>query len=247
MLFLSVGMPRAGSGWHYNLIHDLVLAGGGQETRLVRRKYHLERFLTEVNCNIGSLTSRRLLPVLAPSLLGISYVIKAHAAPTGTARTLIGSELLRATYIYRDPRDSMLSAIEHGKRSRNSGHQNAFASLETFEDALKFMQKYLEIWQAWVETPGVLITRYEDLLEDYEAQIGPLLGFLKIDSKLPKVQAVIDRYRPESTRDAGQRGLHFRQGKVGRYRQVFTLEEMQSTDRAFGPYLERMGYPISAG
>ena len=26
-LIVSVGMPRAGSGWHYNLIHDLVVAG----------------------------------------------------------------------------------------------------------------------------------------------------------------------------------------------------------------------------
>ena len=24
MIILSVGMPRAGSGWHYNLIHDLM-------------------------------------------------------------------------------------------------------------------------------------------------------------------------------------------------------------------------------
>jgi hypothetical protein len=247
VLFLSVGMPRAGSGWHYNLIHDLVVASGGQDARVVRRKYHLERFLTEVNCNIGALTTRRLLPVLAPALLGNSYVIKAHAGPSATARTLIRRELLRATYIYRDPRDALLSAFEHGERSRTSGYQNAFARLKTFEDALKFMEQYLKIWQAWVATPGVLITRYEDLLADYDAQVARLLAFLKITADQPPVQAVLEQYRPEHTRDTGQRGLHFRQGKVGRYRQVFTPDEVKAADQAFAPYLERMGYPIYAG
>jgi hypothetical protein len=47
-------MPRAGSGWHYNLIHDLVVAGGGQDARQIRQRFHLERFLTEVNCNMDT-------------------------------------------------------------------------------------------------------------------------------------------------------------------------------------------------
>jgi hypothetical protein len=31
MLVLSAGMPRAGSGWFYNLTHDLLLANGAQD------------------------------------------------------------------------------------------------------------------------------------------------------------------------------------------------------------------------
>jgi hypothetical protein len=48
MIVLAVGMPRAGSGWHYNLIHDLVVANGGSISREIRQKYHLENILTEV-------------------------------------------------------------------------------------------------------------------------------------------------------------------------------------------------------
>ena len=57
MIILSVGMPRAGSGWYYNLTNDLILATGGQDARQIRKKYHLGRILTEVNCNIGTLDS----------------------------------------------------------------------------------------------------------------------------------------------------------------------------------------------
>ena len=28
MIVLAVGMPRAGSGWHYNLVHDLMKTTG---------------------------------------------------------------------------------------------------------------------------------------------------------------------------------------------------------------------------
>ena len=45
MMYLSVGMPRAGSGWHYNLIHDLMQTAGGIDTRIIREKYRLQKIL----------------------------------------------------------------------------------------------------------------------------------------------------------------------------------------------------------
>ena len=38
MIVLSVGMPRAGSGWHYNLIHDLMETAGYTDARIIREK-----------------------------------------------------------------------------------------------------------------------------------------------------------------------------------------------------------------
>ena len=35
-MILSVGMPRAGSGWYYNLTQDLVKASGGEDARIIR-------------------------------------------------------------------------------------------------------------------------------------------------------------------------------------------------------------------
>jgi hypothetical protein len=242
MLVLSVGMPRAGSGWHYNLIHDLLLAAGHQDARQVRQRYHLQRFLTEVNCNIGVLSAPRLLPVLGPSLLGNTFAIKAHAGPTTTFRLFNRLGWVRATYIYRDPRDAMLSAYEHGQRARNSGHQNAFAELESFEAALAFMLRYLDIWEAWQQQAQVLCCRYEDLLSDYDTQAQRLLSFLRLPEADRALQAVIQRYRPEHSQQADQRGLHFRQGKIGRFRKSFSAEQQEIANRSFAPFLAKMGY-----
>ena len=90
MIVLSVGMPRAGSGWYYNLTNELMLASGYQNARQIRQRYHLQSILTEVNCNIGALTPRRLLAVMVPSFLGNTFVIKVHAGPTPLATAMVG-------------------------------------------------------------------------------------------------------------------------------------------------------------
>ncbi len=244
MLILSAGMPRAGSGWHYNLIHDLVVAAGHQDARSIRKRYHLESILTEVNCNIGALTPRRLLAVMVPSVLGNTFTIKTHSAPTPLALTLIRRGWMRTIYIYRDPRDAMLSALEHGKRGRASGHTNAFTHLETFDDGLAFMQQYLDIWEAWQSCAAALHCRYEDMLVNYEAQMQPLLKLLDMDSTAPEIEAVIDRYRPEQSRSTDQRGLHFQKGKIGRFREAFTAEQQEILNVTFEPFLLEMGYPF---
>jgi hypothetical protein len=240
MIILSVGMPRAGSGWYYNLTHDLVVSVGGQDARQVRQRYHLQSILTEVNCNIGALTLRRLLMVLVPSLLGNTFVIKAHATPTQTAHKMIDWGLMKAAYIYRDPRDAMLSAYENGQRAIEKGRPNAFSHLSDFDKALEFMQEYVHISKKWLDLEAVLHTRYESLLEEYKAEAQRLVQFLELKRYEP---AVIEKYRPAQARQE-TKGMHFRKGKVGRYREKWTEEQQRVLERAFKEYLVRMNYPL---
>ena len=60
MIVLSVGMPRAGSVWHYNLVRDLMETTGCADAYDIRKRYRLQKILTEVNCNIGVLSASRL-------------------------------------------------------------------------------------------------------------------------------------------------------------------------------------------
>ncbi len=241
MIILSIGMPRAGSGWFYNLTNDLVLASGGQDARRIRQRYRLQKILTEVNCNIGSFTTRRTLAVLTPSLLGNTFVIKAHAGPTPIVLDLIQRGAFQPTYIYRDPRDAMLSAMENGQRARQKGRENAFAELVDFDKALLFMKNYVTISQSWLECQQALHIRYEDLLTSYDAQASKLANFLKLDPEQEPYRQVIERYRPESP-PGDQKGLHFSHGKIGRFRQKMDPQQQAAMLQAFGPYLVKMGY-----
>jgi hypothetical protein len=240
MIFLSVGMPRAGSGWHYNLIHDLMRTAGCAEATEIRTRFHLEGVLTEVNCNIGVLSARRLALVSIPALLGHSFVIKAHSRPTASFRALRSLGLIRATYIYRDPRDAMLSAMNYGERALRKGRPNAFSHLVEFGAATDFMDQYVHVWDAWIREQGVLISRYEDLLENYEGEARRLAEFLGLEPDQAAVQDVISRLRPDQAERLP--GTHFFKGRIGRFRETFSQEEQEILVERFGPYLKRMNY-----
>jgi hypothetical protein len=233
-------MPRAGSGWHYNLIRDLMRTTGCAEATEIRSRFHLEDILTEVNCNIGVLSVRRLARVALPALLGNTFVIKAHSRPTTASRLLRGAGLLRITYIYRDPRDAMLSAMNYGERALTKGRPNAFSGVSEFSDALGFMLEYVRVWQAWAREKSVLISRYEDLLGDYDRECRRLCQHLGLDAGRPAVKSAIDSNRPE--RAEGKQGTHFFKGQIGRSRETFTREQQLALLESFGPFLEGMGY-----
>jgi len=239
MIVLSVGMPRAGSGWHYNLIDDLMKTTGCADARDIRERYRLQKILTEVNCNIGVLSARRLGLVMVPGLVN-TFVIKAHAGPTSASRLLVNSGMLRITYIYRDPRDAMLSAYDFGQRALVKGRPNAFSHLSDFEKSVDFMMEYVRIWEKWIKEKNVLIARYEDLLTSYDAESAKLTEYLKLDGNKPEVQAVIEKYRPGAS--DGQQGLHFYKGKIGRFRESYNEEQKAVLKDKLSTYLARMGY-----
>jgi hypothetical protein len=240
MIVLSVGMPRAGSGWHYNLIHDLMKTMGAADARDIRTKYGLQKILTEVNCNIGVLSARRLAMVSLPALLGNTFVIKAHSSPTNASRFLSSLGLLRITYIYRDPRDAMLSAYDFGQRALVKGRPNAFSHLSDFDKSVDFMMEYVRIWEKWINEKNVLVARYEDLLMNYSVESTRLTEYLKLNGSSPEVQKVIETYRPGVNDE--QQGLHFFKGKIGRFRDAYDESQKQILANKLAGYLPRMGY-----
>jgi hypothetical protein len=250
MIILSVGMPRAGSGWHYNLVHVLMKTTGCADARDIRERYRLQNILTEVNCNIGVLSARRLSLVALPALVGNTFVIKAHSGPTSASRLLQRLGLLRITYIYRDPRDAMLSAYDYGQPAIQKGRPNAFSHLTYIQKSVDFMTGYVRIWEKWMKEKNALIARYEDLLMDYDNEVTRLVGFLKLNGNKPEaraeqsrsVQQVIDRYRPGAAE--GQQGLHFFKGKIGRFRESYNTDEQAILKEKFGAYLQHMRYEI---
>lgn len=239
-LFLSVGMPRSGSGWMYNLTQDLIIASGGIDAGKIRKSYHLERFLTQVNCNMGSLDFYRLLPVMFPLIFESSYVIKLHGGRKFLADVLIQSSVIKPTYIYRDPRDALLSAYEYGRRMRVQGKVNAFTPIRSIRDGIKFMESYVEIGEGWLSSSSTHHMKYEDLLLEYDQTVVNLVEFLGL-SRDQELEEVIGRYRPGKG-SSDQKGTHFEKGKIGRFRDHFSNHEKELCQEAFGGFLEAYGY-----
>ena len=91
-----------------------------------------------------------------------------------------------------------------------------------------------------MQQKNVLIARYEDLLMNYDVESVRLAEYLGLDRNRPEVHKVIESYRPGAAE--GQQGLHFFKGKVGRFRDSYTVEQKSVLSQKLAPYLERMGY-----
>ncbi|MEK6222396.1 MAG: sulfotransferase domain-containing protein [Chloroflexota bacterium] len=241
MIVLSVGMPRAGSGWHYNLVHDLVVVSGGKDARQIRKRFLLTPILTEVNCNIGALTRKRVYPLMVPSLLGNTFAIKSHAGPRPWVDNLIAQKKIKPIYIYRDPRAALLSAYEYGQRAVANNRPNAFSHLETIEKAIVYMQGYIEISKAWLANSDTLHVRYEDFLSNYPDEVNRLIIYLGISGQGSGFAEVIEQYKPGQAQ-LGEKGLHFSKGQPQRFRQVLTQDQLKQCEKVFGNYLDLVGY-----
>jgi hypothetical protein len=240
-MVLSVGMPRAGSGWYYNLTQDLIAASGGVAAVKIRAKYPLKRLLTEVNCNLGTLSFYRLIPVMLPLIIERPYVIKLHAERRPLADLLITLGVIKSTYIFRDPRDALLSAYEYGQKISQKGIKSAFASLTTIDEAINFMGFYVKIARGWLSSEHTLAVKYEDLKSNYDYEVNKLITFLEIDQAENKIKEVVNSYRPEQ-KNQNRKGLHFVKGKVGRYKDSFSDSQLAQCDRLFGDFLQEYGY-----
>ena len=180
--------------------------------------------------------------VTRPALLGHTFVIKAHSRPTLWARALIQGGIIRATYIYRDPRDAMLSAFDYGKRVlEKQGRPNAFSHLTDFQKTMDLFSDYVRDWEKWMLIPDVLKCRYEDLLGNYDNETIKLADFLGVNPSETAVKEIIEKYRPAG-QVQGQQGTHFFKGQVGRFRERYSAEEQKILADQFGDTLNKMGY-----
>ncbi len=243
-VILSVGMPRAGSGWYYNLTQDLVIAAGGVDAKIIRSRYGLNKLLTQVNCNLGTLSSYRLIPVLAPLIFEPGYVIKLHAGRRPLADQLIKLGVIKPTFIFRDPRDCLLSAYENGQLMSSQGMTNAFTPLKTLDDAIMFMDFYVKVAREWIAQPDTMVVKYEDLKGNYDQETSRLIAFLGVDPGDVNVKRILNQYRPDQKPNK-KPGLHFSKGKVGRYQEAFTPDQLNLCEKLFGDFLVEHGYENS--
>ncbi len=255
MILLSAGMQKAGTGWYWNMTNELLMAAGHPDAREVRKKYQLQSVLTAANCNLPKLRDEPVMALDRVGQEGITFVVKTHRRPSKLVRKLISQGHFKATYIYRDLRDVIVSALDRGKVMRETGHlssrhfyigpQRSFAKYRTVRGAIRWARfRLLPVWKAWAQCDGVLLTRYEDLHADAHGQLRRLAEYLNLevsDKQIETIVATYDRGRMKADSPSA-RVLHLNKAITGRFREVLNQEQQDLCRRRLGRYLEMMGY-----
>lgn len=164
-------------------------------------------------------------------------------------------------FIYRDPRDMLVSQVffatdmheEHGmheyyKSLPDFGERLKVAITGIDRDGLKMVsvkQRYEGVFQ-WLETPGVLCIRFEDLINNRDATLNAMLDEVeKTGYRIPTprekaLSVLVEAIQPRKSHT-------FRSGKTGGWKQHFTDEHKSLFKEVAGDLLVRLGYEKNNG
>ena len=244
MIVLSAGMQKSGTAWFFNITNDMLVAAGYDDVRTIREQFGLQSILLYHNCNMEDLTQEKFSQILIPHNAGYTFVVKTHRGPSPAVSSLISENIIKATYIYRDPRDVVVSVMDHGHKIRSNGENHTFAEYDSLEKAVFFVKDLLIIWENWIQFSQVFTIRYEDFLADPVSELKRLSCFLAIDVSYDKIQTILKSYQKKNLDTQSTDFLHFNKGVSGRFRSVMSSKEQDFCLEQFGDSLFKMGYPL---
>ena len=257
MLLITAGMQKAGSSWHCNMVGELAVRAGHEPTRDWRDRAGLQDVLGPWHTpGVGRTWGRRLRRIDAARPRGLWVVFKTHERPWPTLRRMLADGRARASYVYRDPRDVVISAGRHGERQRAGGDRQdllhrlrlrGFGRLTTPEVTARWVRRrLLPTWDAWSRVPGVLMLKYEDLNRDPAEGLRRSRDHFGIPVDDAAVAEVAEAFKPESLKKARASAvsgaLHLDAARVGRHKEMLSDDQIAYCERLFAPWLAKMGY-----
>jgi hypothetical protein len=162
-----------------------------------------------------------------------------------------------AIFLYRDPRDMLVSHVFYATDmyAGHGMHRYYTEKLTTMEERINAAiigveepgfelgsvnQRYNSYW-GWLEEPGVLCLKFEDLILDIEPVLGRFLDFLSdrdAPIMVPRTEAVEIIKKKIKPKQSGT----FRKGVPGNWREHFTPTNKAVFKEAAGDLLLKLGY-----
>jgi len=188
MIILSSSLPKSASTIFATYIEDIVAASGRRNGQGALKKLVGGRYVDKISPGLAV----RLLP--AAYLQG-DMVLKSHCAPNRTVRWMIAARQLKALYIFRDPRDVVLSAMDHRKRLGDSDSGNsAFGKFTDLAAGCDGVIGYARVWREWKNYGCAGFFRYEDLMTGPFAVLQKVCRYLDIEIKDQAIKDIIARH-----------------------------------------------------
>ena len=231
MFVVSAGMPKSGSTllcFYLTLLVGNSSGWGGRSALIEWIAKEPDRGSGEFLHDgwfVHDLELMRLAEASGP------FVVKTHEAPPATGlprgRVVVVS--------IRDPRDVVLSAMDHGRRSLARGSAEFVQNVDE-DECLRRVSVWCDAALRWLEIDAVSIVRYENLVAEPETVLVKLAPILGADPSLVN-RALI---REQSERGAGTN--RFNTGLVSRHDNEMSEALRAKCDDVLGEYISAMGY-----
>lgn len=246
--FYLVSYPRSGNTW---LLNSLVMLFGAIRSEARSSFRHYPFLYGTPGPDHFYLRAEDRLDMSRP------LVIKSHEGREVHQRLYPWRKCL---YLYRDPRDTLLSYHFYMKAfsteedvvfDRIGGEGVLTAKTEqsiSFDDEefMEFVLKHASEWaahvEAWLAVDDVFTLSYEELHHDFLDKLAAIAAYLNIEPVVGLAEVekeYVHGFRRFLTGDARQ---FFRKGVVGDWRNWFSAEHANVVAEAAGDLLVTLGY-----
>ncbi len=233
MILLSNAIPKTGSTLIANFQQDIL--------QTLKEKCGQER--------LGDKYSGRYIAIPAMSVLWNlarinkqygSFVVKCHWSPSKKLDLFCRSLDVKMTISYRDPRDVMLSMIDHGRRTKKRKvPSRAYSDCTNIIDLIPRTLKYLENFNTWQSKKFVHCIKYENLMADKHSVLCEMASFLGWEIEPPIIDRIINE------KDKIKATSHnFNKGTTERWKTELNELEKKTCKVAFEHHLINLGYEL---
>ncbi len=168
-------------------------------------------------------------------------VVKIHSDPEPVLLGSLESGRIRMTFIHRDPRDMILSAMDHCLQTRGTED----ASLQEFtsvRDSIASARGWAAMACGWVGSGLARVVLYTDLVSGPARELARLADYLGIPAEPDVVNGLI---KEEIARR--RRGWNrFNRGELIRYNREMSQEDQALCNRELGELITKLGYQLQA-
>ncbi len=234
MILLSNSLPKTGSTLLASYQEDILQAANVKSGQDVLHARHGGRFIRRP-------TNEALLDLYKIDSQSGSVVVKCHWAPHLKLKLYCRLPNVRMTMAYRDPRDMILSMIDHGKRTREGlDPSGAFADCSNVIDLVSYVSKFLNQLDFWMKKNYVHSVRYEDLMADPFRVLKDMNAFLGWEVSDACLRNIIEK------REGSKATSHnFNKGTTERWRTEMNQAEKDACLEGFRPHLSKLNYSLT--
>lgn len=233
MIILSNSIPKTGSTILASYQEDMIEVSKRTSGQEVLRSRFGGRYIPRPSNSV-------LANLVKTDLLHGSLVVKCHWPFTTRLDIFCRLFNVRMTFSYRDPRDMILSMIDHGERSRNGQDPaGSFSDCLTIRDLIPRTVGMMESLKMWKKNKYVLPIRYEDLMSNPVDILEDINSFLGLSIERDALNDIfVQRNKDRAS------SHNFNKGTTERWKTEMNEDEKDECRESFKPYLIGLGYEL---
>ena len=169
------------------------------------------------------------------------FIVKMHtrlAKPT--VKKLLEKFKVKVTVCYRDPRDIILSAIDHGVRFRKGFcGSGGFEHIFNIEDGIREFKKWSYIYYEWKKYENVLMIKYEDLMTDQLTLLKRINDYLGVNLENGILKSIYEKRDREKILS-----WNYNKGTIYRWRHEMPSDLLKKCNELLSEDIIKMGYSL---